>query len=77
MPYDVLDASQLERFRANYYDRNEPCVIRGLAERGRYKVFEWSAEYFKDVLGNKPVPVISTETGWLSYERDVTPRPYD
>jgi lysine-specific demethylase 8 len=74
---DILNASELGRFRADCYDRNKPCVIRGLAEQKRYKVFEWSAEYFKNVLGNTPVPVIATETGWLSYERDVTAMPYD
>lgn len=77
MSYEVLHASELGRFRADYYDRNRPCVIRGLAERGRYKVFEWSAAYFLDVLGERAVPVIATETGWLSYERDVEPMPYE
>jgi lysine-specific demethylase 8 len=74
---DILKPNELHRFRAEYYDRNRPVVIRGLAELGRYNVFNWSAEYFKPVLGSKPVPVIETETGWLSYERDVTPMPYE
>lgn len=29
------------------------------------------------MLGKTPVPVIETESGWLSYERDVTRLPYD
>lgn len=74
---EILPASELSRFRAEYYQRNKPCIIRGLAEQGRYKIFDWSAEYFTRVLGKKPVPVIATETGWLSYERDVTPMPYE
>lgn len=74
---DILQAAELARFRRDYYDRNKPCIIRGLAELKRYRVFEWSAEYFRPVLGKQPVPVIETESGWLSYERDVTPLPYD
>jgi hypothetical protein len=73
---DILKPSELGRFRSDYYDRNRPAIIRGLADEHRYKVFEWSAEYFKGVLGDKPVPVIETDTGFLSYERDVTPMPY-
>lgn len=39
MSCDILPAAELPRFRADYYDRNKPCVIRGLAEQGRYKIF--------------------------------------
>lgn len=74
---DILNATELHRFRVDYYDRNRPCVIRGLAQTGRYNVFEWSAEYFKPVFGGAKVPVIETNTGYLSYERDVVPMPYD
>jgi hypothetical protein len=76
MSCDVLSPSELHRFRSDYYDSNQPVIIRGLAEQKQHKVFQWSAEYFREVLGEKPVPAIETTTGFLSYERDVANIPY-
>ena len=76
MSCDVLEADELHRFVPEYYERNRPVVIRGLPGRFPLKIFRWSAAYFEDVLGDTPVPVLTTETGFLSYERDVTPLPY-
>lgn len=74
--HDVLPAAELDRFHRDYYVPNRPVVIRGLAETGRYNVFNWSAAYFEQVFGDRPVPVLATSTGFLSYERDVIHMPY-
>ena len=76
MTCDILEYPNLERFHDEYYRRNRPVVLRGLAGAQQSKVFDWSAGYFENVLGDKKVPVIETDTGFLSYERDVTQMPY-
>jgi hypothetical protein len=76
MTCTVLHADDLRRFVPEFYELNRPVVIRGLAERHPRKVWQWSARYFEDVLGDTEVPVLSTETGFLSYERDVVKLPY-
>lgn len=77
MSIDILDYADFDaRFARQYYDRNRPCVIRGIRERSPHRIFEWSAEYFEPLLGDTPVPVLSTTTGFLSYERTSNPLPY-
>lgn len=76
MTCDVLEYPRLERFHADYYQRNRPVVLRGIGAAGEYNVFRWSSSYFLDVLGDEKVPVIETSTEFLSYERDVTRMPY-
>ena len=76
MSCDVLSASQLDRFHGDYYLRNRPVVLRGLAEAGQASVFRWSARSLEEVLGDREVPIIASSTGFLSYERDVTLMPY-
>ena len=75
MTCDVLEYPDFDRFATEYHDRNRPAVLRGLA-RDNHRVFSWSAEYFGSVFGDRKVPVIETNTGFLSYERDVTEMPY-
>lgn len=72
----VLHADELHRFASEFYAPNRPVVIRGLAERHPARIFEWSASYFERVLGDTSVPVLSTDSGFLSYERDVEQLPY-
>jgi hypothetical protein len=72
----LLHADELHRFEAEFLARNRPVVIRGLPERHPAKIFDWSVSYFEEVLGDTEVPVLSTETGFLSYERDVVKLPY-
>jgi lysine-specific demethylase 8 len=76
MTCPVLQADELHRFAGEFYARNRPVVIRGLRERHPRRVFDWSVRYFEDVLGDTEVPVLSTETAFLSYEREVVKLPY-
>ena len=71
--YDVLRYEDFGRFHEHYYLPNRPVVIRGLNESRHSKIFEWSARYFEQAIGDRTVPVLTTTTGFLSYERDVTP----
>jgi hypothetical protein len=77
MSVDVLHPGDLDRFERDYYRPNRPAILRGLGAGRGLKVFDqWSAEYFLSVLGDRPVPVIATESAFLSYERDVQQMPY-
>jgi hypothetical protein len=76
MTCDVLEYPHLGRFHDEYYRRNRPVILRGLAMAKQSKVFDWSAKYFEEVFGDRAVPVIETDTGFLSYERDVAQMPY-
>jgi hypothetical protein len=76
MSVDILPYSELSRFHRDYYTPNRPVVLRGLREARPLKIFQWSADYFRPVMGEKKVPVLRTSTGFLSYERDVTELPF-
>jgi lysine-specific demethylase 8 len=73
---DVLEYRDFHRFRSTYYLANKPVVIRGVRESNPLNIFRWSAGYFEHVMGDTVVPVLSTTTGFLSYERDVSPMPF-
>jgi hypothetical protein len=70
MAYDILECSRLDRFHDDYYLRNRPVVIRGLRDRYKLDIFDWSTEHFTKLMGDKKVPVMATRTGFLSYERN-------
>jgi hypothetical protein len=70
---DVLSYRDFGHFHERYYLRNRPVVIRGIREARPFKIYDWSADYFAHVMGDKVVPVLTTTTGFLSYERNVTP----
>lgn len=75
--YEIIDARDLARFERGPYARNTPAVLRGLREAyPGLRIFDWSAAYFTDVLGDRPVPVLTTHTGFLSYERDTRSMPF-
>jgi hypothetical protein len=76
MALDIIHHSDLSRFHTHHYPRNEPAVIRGLREHAPTKVFDWSAEHFKQRMGDKVVPVMATRTGFLSYERNFIDMPF-
>lgn len=78
MGCDILEYGELARFHRDYYARNQPVILRGLADANRHlKVFHWSARYFQRVLGNTSVEVMKTQSGFLSYERDTEQMPFD
>jgi hypothetical protein len=70
---DVLDYANFDRFHERYYLPNRPVVIRGIRDARPLKIHEWSASYFDQAMGDKVVPVLTTTTGFLSYERNVEP----
>jgi hypothetical protein len=76
MQIDTLHCSEIGRFHEQFYRRNQPVVLRGLRELAPLRIFDWSAAYFGNVLGDTEVPVLKTTTGFLSYERDVSEMPF-
>ena len=69
---DVLDFRDFGRF-GDYYASNRPVVVSGVRAAGAFKVFDWSAESLGRAMADQVVPVLTTSTGFLSYERDVHP----
>lgn len=76
MAHDVIDCSQLEGFHETHYLRNRPVVIRGLSSAYKLKIFDWSADYLARIMGDRNVPVMTTRTGFLSYERNFVDMPF-
>ncbi len=70
---DRLPYREIARFYERYYRTNTPVVIEGIREVRPLKIFQWSARYFMDVMADATVPVMTTATGFLSYERNVSP----
>ena len=66
----ILHAGELDRFHREFYLKNRPVIIRGLREQEPRRIFDWSAALLTERMGDKVVPVISTQTGFLSYERE-------
>ena len=61
------------RFDPDYYLPNRPVVIRGVREAKPLRIYEWSSRYLEQAMGDTTVPVLTTTTGFLSYERSVLP----
>lgn len=76
MPHDVIEHSRLHKFHDDYYLRNLPVVIRGIPDHCKARIFEWSTDYFTQIMGDKVVPVMTTRTGFLSYERNFVDMPF-
>lgn len=77
MACDVIEYGDLGRFHERYYAANRPVVIRGLREAGPLEIFDWSVDFLAKRLAGRPVPVLTTDTGFLSYERDSNPLPFN
>jgi hypothetical protein len=77
MSCDVLEYKNSAQFHDRYYSKNRPVILRGFADHNRLKIFDWSARYFLGVLGAKKVPILKTNTGFLSYERDAVDMPFE
>ncbi|MDD9935887.1 MAG: cupin-like domain-containing protein [Myxococcales bacterium] len=76
MTCEVLDYRDWPRFGPEFYAKNRPAVIRGVARSGA-KVFEWSAQHLAGIMKSKVVPVLETQSGFLSYERNTIDMPFD
>ncbi|HKP64418.1 MAG TPA: cupin-like domain-containing protein [Polyangiales bacterium] len=61
---------ELNGFYRNHYATNEPAVLVGVPEHHPLEIFRFSPEYLDRALGGREFPVVSTDTGFLSYERD-------
>jgi hypothetical protein len=73
---DILEYTQFHRFHREYYLRNRPVIIRGIRAARPCKIFDWSREYLEHIMADTKVPVLATQTGFLSYERDVIQMPF-
>jgi lysine-specific demethylase 8 len=60
----------LDGFYRDHYAVNQPAVLVGVPEHHPLEIFRFSPEYLATALGEREFPVVSTETGFLSYERD-------
>jgi hypothetical protein len=72
VPRDVprIRYSDLSRFYRDNYAANQPAVLVGVPEHHPLEIFRFSLEYLAEALGEREFPVVSTDTGFLSYERD-------
>lgn len=61
---------ELPRFDALHYGANEPAVIVGVPNVHDLEIFRFTPERLEERMGEREFPVLSTETGFLSYERD-------
>ena len=61
---------ELRNFDALHLAANEPAIITGVPEHHDLKIFRFTPEYLEREMGDREFPVLSTETDFLSYERD-------
>jgi len=55
-PLTVVDSISPEEFKAEFYDRNYPVVVRNLSH-GWPAYTKWNWDYFKQLVGEKRVPL--------------------
>lgn len=73
----VVEYAELERFVRGPYRHNTPAILRGVREaHPSLRIFQWSSRYFAEALGDRAMPVLATDTGFLSYERDTNEMPF-
>jgi lysine-specific demethylase 8 len=61
---------ELDRFNEEHYAANEPAIIVGVPAHHDLETFRLSPDYLETRIGDLEYPVLSTDTGFLSYERD-------
>jgi hypothetical protein len=61
---------ELARFDRDHYARNAPAIIVGVPQRHDLEIFRLSLESLEGQMGEREFPVLSTNTDFLSYERD-------
>jgi hypothetical protein len=63
---------ELADFYAKHYRRNEPAIIVDVPRHHDLNIFRFSPDYLEKALGDLEFPVMANETGFFSYERDMT-----
>jgi hypothetical protein len=76
MVHAVLPYSEISRFHDDYYRPNRPVVIRGVRDHRSCEIFKWSLDYLAARMSRDHLPVMQTQTGFLSYERDFVAMPF-
>jgi hypothetical protein len=76
MTCEILNQTDLPVFHREYYLRNRPVIIRGLSDRYSARIFQWSAGHLIGEIGDQTVPVMTTRSGFLSYERNFAHMPF-
>ncbi len=61
---------ELNGFDDEHYFANEPAILVGVPEHHDLETFRLSPEYLRTRIGEREYPVLSTDSGFLSYERD-------
>jgi hypothetical protein len=61
---------ELSGFYRDHYAANQPAVVVGVPEHHSLEIFRFTPEYLDRALGDREFPVVTTDTGFLSYERD-------
>ncbi len=64
---------ELPGFYERHVAHNEPAIIVGVPQHHDLQIFRFTPEYLEQRLGDVQFPVLETDTGFLSYERDTTP----
>jgi hypothetical protein len=66
----------LADFERHCYRKNQPAVIVGVPEHHALEIFRFSPEHLVEHMGDREFSVVSTDTGYLSYERDTVRLPF-
>ena len=61
---------ELPRFLEEHVETNEPAIIVGVPQHHDLEIFRFTPERLASQLGEREFPVLSTDTDFLSYERD-------
>lgn len=77
MECDTIDYRDVGQLQRRYIDRNRPVVIRGARHCRDAAIFDWSGDVLRRAFGSREVPIIESDSPYLSYERNVSPMPFD
>lgn len=78
MPTEVqrIRYPDLSEFFARHYAQNEPAIIVGVPQHHDLNIFRFSPDYLEEALGDREFPVMANQSGFFSYERDMTNMPF-
>jgi Cupin-like domain len=72
-PIPRIPYPELPRFHEDHFLANEPAILVGVPQHHDLEIFRFTPERLASQLGDREFPVLSTETDFLSYERDTIP----